>query len=150
MLLTLPGLPLIYNGDEVGAQFLPYEEQPLSWDDRHGLLADYTRLVRLRKEIPALHSPDMTLLATNHDDAVLAYIRRPSGAAMDCPQSARALVLLNFSDKPLELALSSGAAGLDRLQDRLTGERFDDAASKPLRLKPFDARILTEDTKTCD
>lgn len=150
MLLTLPGLPLIYNGDEVGAEFLPYEERPLSWDDRHGLLAYYTKLVRLRKEVPALHSPHMKLLATKHDDAVLAYIRSPSGAAVNCPQPASALVMLNFSDKPVDLTLSSMAAGLDRLQDRLTGERFDDAASQPLRLKPFDARILTEDIKSCE
>ncbi|MFC4311287.1 alpha-amylase family glycosyl hydrolase [Steroidobacter flavus] len=120
MLLTLPGLPLIYNGDEVGAEFLPYDEQPLSWNDRHGLLAHYTRLVQLRKELPALSSPKMELVATNRDDAVLAYMRRPAAEA-PCDQSV--LVLLNFSNQPVDLKLT--AAGAESLQ-----------------LKPFDARVL--------
>lgn len=152
MLLTLPGLPLIYNGDEVGAQFLPYDEQPLSWEDRHGLLAHYTKLVRLRKEVAALYSPDMELLATNRDDAVLAYIRRPSVPTAECYQPGSALVLLNFSNESIDLQLSS--VGRDprlesRLQDRLTGEHFVLPASQTLHLAPFEARILAADAQSC-
>jgi cyclomaltodextrinase len=153
MLLTLPGLPLIYNGDEVGAEFLPYDEQPLSWEDRHGLLAHYTKLVRLRKEVAALSSPDIELIATNRDDAVLAYMRRASNA--DRCRSESALVLLNFRDETIDLRLSPAnavASSLreNQLRDRLTGVDFTNPASKPLRLGPFDARILTTDTASCD
>ncbi|WP_116809390.1 alpha-amylase family glycosyl hydrolase [Steroidobacter cummioxidans] len=150
LLLTLPGLPLIYNGDEVGAQFLPYDEQPLSWDDRHHLLQHYTKLVRLRKEVAALRSPEIELIATNRDDAVLAYIRRPSKPAADCHDSENALVLLNFSAENIDLKLSpvtalSSSWWEKRLQDRLTGEYFTHLASQSLRLEPFDARVLTAD-----
>jgi glycosidase len=148
MLLTLPGLPLIYNGDEVGAEFLPYEEQPLSWQDRHGLVAHYTKLVQLRKEVAALSSPDLELIATNRDDAVLAYIRRPNGSAGSCYESGDALVLLNFSDEAIDLRWSP--LNEKRLQDRLTGEYFILSASKPLRLEPFDARILTPEPQPCE
>ena len=57
MLLTVPGLPLIYNGDEVGAEFEPYDEgPPITWTDTHGLRGHYARLVALRREHPALRS----------------------------------------------------------------------------------------------
>jgi glycosidase len=155
MLLTLPGLPLIYNGDEVGAEFLPYDEQPLSWEDRHGLRAHYTKLVQLRKEVAVLHSPAMELLATDRDDAVLAYIRRPDESALDCIQPGSALVLLNFSDESIDVLLSSTGSGArrfleKRLHDRLTGEQFVAPASKLLHLKPFETRILTADIESCD
>nr|WP_298727892.1 alpha-amylase family glycosyl hydrolase [uncultured Steroidobacter sp.] len=147
LLLTLPGLPLIYNGDEVGAEFQPYDEQPVSWDDRHDLLKHYTRLIRLRKELAALRSPEMELITTNRDDAVLAYIRRPTESASHCHQSESALVLLNFSAESIDLQVASSLSS-SRLQDRLTGGHVGNLASQPLRLEPFDARVLTADA--CD
>jgi len=154
MLLTLPGLPLVYNGDEVGAEFLPYDEQPISWQDRHGLRAYYTRLIRLRKDVPALHSPEVELLATNRDDAVLAYLRRSLESADDCAPSGSALVLLNFSDETIDLTLAPGNAAIadlrsGPLRDRLTGDALI-ASEGSLRLKPFDARVLTAEPTICD
>jgi glycosidase len=140
MLLTLPGLPLIYNGDEVGAEFLPYEEQPLDWKDRHGLVAHYTKLVELRKEIAALSSADMELVQTNRDDAVLAYTRQ-SSTSVEGHQCDDALVLLNFTDQAIDLKLFSHSPAGAAVRDRLTNETFPD--TNALRLKPFDTRVLT-------
>lgn len=152
MLLTLPGLPLIYNGDEVGAEFLPYDEAPVSWRDQHGLLKHYTRLVQLRKQIPALSSPDLTLLPTNHDEAVLAYARR--AAASGCPAPPSVLVLLNFSGTAVNVRLSASdalsALGSKQLHDVLTAENIADVTTNPVHLNPFDARILTGGATSCD
>jgi hypothetical protein len=97
----------------------------------------------------------MALLATNRDDAVLAYLRRPDKSAADCHQSGSALVLLNFSDQAIDLRLSAVSVipGMPleiQLQDRMTGEYFTNPASKPLLLEPFGVRILTAETSSCD
>ncbi len=57
MLMTLPGIPCIYTGDEVGAEFLPYETTwEIGWEDPHELRPFVERLVRMRHEHPALYS----------------------------------------------------------------------------------------------
>ncbi len=154
LLLTLPGLPLIYNGDEVGAEFEPYEEQPLSWEDRYDLRSDYTRLVRLRRDIPALNSSDMELLTTDHDDTVLAYVRRPSSSMPGCRNSGSALVLLNFGADAIDVQMSPAtplplAFREGQLQDRLTGG-YVGTATGLVRLEPYGARLLTTETDSCN
>lgn len=156
MLLTLPGLPLIYNGDEVGAEFEPYQEQPIAWGDRHKLTPYYARLIQLRRSLPALSSPGWELLSTNRDDAVLAYIRHPQRHAprspAGCQDDRSALVLLNYSREPIDLQLSSQpsltAVFHDKLQDALTAEPVALAENK-IRMKPFDTRVLTAGDSPC-
>lgn len=157
MLLTLPGLPLIYNGDEVGAEFEPYKEQPIVWRDRHKLTAHYSRLTQLRRSFPALSSPEMELVSTDRDDAVLAYVRYPKqdtrGPMVGCQDDRSALVLLNFSREAIDvrLPLSQAVAAIvsaDSLQDALTGEPV--AVSKnQIRLEPYDTRVLASGNFPC-
>jgi glycosidase len=95
LLFTLPGLPLIYNGDEIGAAFQPYDEgPPLLWEP-NALTDHYRHLATLRRQIPALQSREMQLLKTDCDDNVLAFVRPGATPAESV------LVLLNFSDKDL-------------------------------------------------
>lgn len=161
LLLTLPGLPLIYNGDEVGAEFLPYDEEALSWKDPHGLTEHYQRLVKLRKEVAALSSTDVEFISTSHDDAVLAYVRRatPSHFARSgtrdhscagaADRNARdVLVILNFSDKAIDLRMPANDRAASILAsaesyDLLTAETLPRSTTDPLRLNPLDARIFT-------
>jgi cyclomaltodextrinase len=100
MLLTLPGLPLIYTGDEVGAEFEPYDEgPPLAWTDPHKLRSHYARLASLRRQYPALRSPRLELLEASHPDTVLAY-RRPG----ETPASG-IIVLLNYGQESVRATL---------------------------------------------
>jgi cyclomaltodextrinase / maltogenic alpha-amylase / neopullulanase len=157
MLLTLPGLPLIYNGDEVGAEFQPYEEQPIAWRDRHKLTAYYTRLAQLRRSFPALSSPELELIKTDRNDAVLAYIRRPMPGAhrptAGCHDDRHALVLLNFSRETVDVQLPQSPSvaeivGANQLQDVLTAEPVA-ASSNRVHLEPFDARVLASADSPC-
>lgn len=95
---TVPGIPLVYNGDEVGAQFQPYAEgPPIEWNDRSDLAAHYRRLIEARRAAPALRSREMQLLRTNQDRSVLAFLR-PAGSPAE-----EVLVLLNFSDREVRV-----------------------------------------------
>ena len=94
---------------------------------------------------------ELEIIKTNHDDAVLAYVRKaaaklPHGAA-GCPERD-VLVLLNFADETVDLRIPAGAldAFLEngRLQDRLSGEPLPITPATSIHLEPFDARVLQE------
>jgi glycosidase len=123
MLLTLPGLPCIYTGQEVGAEFEPYKTLvPISWEDRDGLRRYYERLISLRRRFPSLHSRKWEVLPVESEHQVYGYLR--GGAADDQP----VLVVLNFSDAPTraEVKLPERHAGWVRgrgLTDLISGRR---------------------------
>lgn len=59
LMLTLPGVPMIFAGDEIGLQGLNMEaaRTPFPWDQSqwdHGTLAAYKELIRLRRDHAAL------------------------------------------------------------------------------------------------
>ena len=144
MLLTLPGLPEIYMGDEVGAEFLPYgERRPLDWSGGSKLRDYYTRLTALRHAEPALRSRDMILIDTPAAPAVLAYLRPGPTPAEDI------LVLLNYGTEASRVPLAGddhvGAMIGDdtRLLDLITGEAIAIDPTQPsVALPALSARVL--------
>ncbi|MDB6086728.1 MAG: Alpha amylase, catalytic region [Gammaproteobacteria bacterium] len=112
LLFTLPGVPLIYAGDEVGAEFEPYNmKKPIDWRDRYGLKPLYRRLSQLRQRTPALRGGQTTLVPTDADNRVLAFIRGPldAGEARAPPGEDGGdtpwLVVINFSASPAHVQL---------------------------------------------
>lgn len=145
LLFTVPGIPLIYTGDEIGAKFEPYDEgPPLIWHDQAGLTPYYTRLAHLRRTTPALWSPRLVLVGNDREDKALSFVR-PG----DTPEQT-VLVVLNFSSQPLKVALThiddaAGAIPSDRLSDRLSGETVTlDPRQPTLRLPAYGVMILRE------
>jgi glycosidase len=96
MLLTLPGLPCLFTGDEVGAEFHPYEtSSPIDWSDRHGLRPEAKKLIHLRQQHLALYSLDWLPLRAEPATPLFAYLRTAvNGQAV--------VVVLNFSDTAVE------------------------------------------------
>jgi cyclomaltodextrinase / maltogenic alpha-amylase / neopullulanase len=145
MLLTLPGLPLIYTGDEVGAEFEPYNEGPmLRWTDAHGLREHYTLLLALRREHAALRSERLELLETSYPDSVLAYVRPGEQPADDI------FVLLNYQPKPVRVALPVGALkGRASLLDLMSGDAILIGSEPPaVDLAGWGARVLRRGSAT--
>jgi cyclomaltodextrinase len=102
LLLTIPGIPLVYAGDEVGASFEPYSHPPpIVWSDPDHLLALYTRLIHVRRELAALRSGRLRLIHTSRDDSVLAYVREA-----DEPEW-NVTVALNFGNASFDLPLTA-------------------------------------------
>jgi cyclomaltodextrinase / maltogenic alpha-amylase / neopullulanase len=148
MLFLLPGLPALYTGDEVGATFEPYKTTtPIDWVDSHDLAAWHTRLITLRRETPALRSQELVLLDASHAERVLVF-ERPGAT----PEQT-VLVLLNFSEDPLNVELRPGTSGLFapgtgssetvQLMDMLDRENVMTSGAHPqFRLAPYGVRIL--------
>lgn len=123
LLFTLPGIPLIYDGDEVGAAFQPYDQgPPITWRDPGGLTPLYARLARERRQVRALISPRLVMLATDHDPRVLSFLR----PAWDGKPGA--LVALNFGSTPVRVRLhrAPALAGFScaTAQELATGRRW--------------------------
>jgi glycosidase len=123
MLLTLPGVPCIYTGDEYGLEFEPYQQlEPLTFEERVPGLRDYhKKLIALRKSIPSLHSRLFSLITLDAvPQTVFSYIRYSEQSELPV------LVLLNFSEEPAEFAFDIpaefGVPSEDTLYDFLADE----------------------------
>jgi glycosidase len=135
LLFTIPGVPLIYNGEEVGAEFDPYATaRPIAWRDKFGLRSYYSRLAQLRRAYPVLHSRDLQFLETG-DQNVLAYERVGTSSL------ASVVVVLNFADRARRVSLQAGLSKACAFADLLTGERSA-AQAGALSLAPHAALIL--------
>jgi len=132
LMLTLPGAPLVFTGEEVGAEYLPYDPHgAIDWRDRHELRPLFKQLIALRHRVAALRSHRLTLVNSD-DKQVLAYLRQGD----DGPP---ALVVLDFGDATrARLELPRELHGPWR--DLLSGETFASAAT--VALPRFGARIL--------
>ena len=145
LLLTLPGVPCVYTGEETGASYLPYgDAAPLDWDDRLGLRPWYASLIRLRTTTRSLHSPAWTPVPVAPADAGLfGYLRHlPDG-------SKPLLVLLNFTgedavasvDMPEPFPAIRRAA---RFRDLISGDAITARrdARPAFHMMPFSAYLL--------
>jgi alpha-amylase len=114
LLLTLPGTPFLYYGQEIGmanatgCQGDLCRRAPMDWDqvalqdgDTASLLNLYRGLIRVRRAHPALTSLHRRRLPTNMDD-VYAFLR-----GID----QQVLVVLNFSPGPRRVGVDLSAAG---------------------------------------
>jgi cyclomaltodextrinase / maltogenic alpha-amylase / neopullulanase len=142
MLLTLPGLPGLYAGDEIGAAYEPYRDlRPIDWNDPFELRPWYRRLIALRHASPALQSPYIRFLDVPETGQLLAYIRPAADPA------GSIAVILNFGSSPEQVilphqemdALAPEGRFVDLLRDEelvLTPESSD------VSVPPHSARIL--------
>ena len=150
MLLTLPGLPCVYTGDEVGAEFEPYgTTTPIDWSDEHNLRPYVQQLIDLRRSIPSLHSRDWQPVEVEPGGLSFGYLRpSPSGA----PDDPTILVLLNFGAAPLDATVTlpdpyADLAGGD-LTDLMTDEPVPDGAGQTLAvmMPGWGVRVLSRES----
>ena len=148
LLLTLPGVPSIYTGDEYGLEFEPYQQlEPLTFEEQFPGLRNYhKKLIALRKEIPSLHSRNLTLLTPDAvPQTVFSYIRYDENFA------APVIVLLNFSEEPAEFQFDvpeefSTLANRGTMFDLLEAEEVSVTAGGRMRISvpAQTARVLAE------
>ena len=82
MIFTLPGIPSIYYGDEIGMQGYkdPFNRAFFDWDSKEARIRPVLQdLAALRKSCPAF--ADGALAVTRAEGGVLCYERRAETAA---------------------------------------------------------------------
>lgn len=86
LLLTMPGIPLITYGDEIGmvGEFGEDGRKPMPWDESrwdHSILEGYRDLIALRREWHPLRHGGLRWVSA--DDDVLTYVREsPEGGVL--------------------------------------------------------------------
>jgi glycosidase len=148
LLLTLPGIPCIYTGDEYGLEFEPYQRlEPLTFEEQFPGLRDYhKKLIDLRKTLPSLHSRQFTIITPDAvPQTVYSYIRYDESA------EAPVLVLLNFSEEPavfaFDIPAEFGEPAGNKLYDLLAEELVPAVTSGRIEVSvpPQTARLLTHE-----
>jgi len=143
LVMTLPGTPCIYTGEEVGAEYEPYGPAGVvDWDaDPHGLREWYRALCRLRAGRPALRSPGWARAAVDSGRGdIYAFVRH------DDETDEALLVLVNFGDEEVQMRATvpdgfEALAAAPALRD-LLGDAEMPAAADGVRLPAGSARVL--------
>ena len=137
LLFALPGVPLIYNGQEIGAGVHPYGAfqifqygETIEEQDPYGLYPFYQRLIAIRAKFPALTSDNIERVEvlTSARDYVYAF-RRWEGAE-------NVIGVTNMVDRTVytSLALPTEEMEIDStetyfLTDLVTGEYIETAGA---------------------
>jgi glycosidase len=147
LLLTLPGVPCLFTGDDYGLEFEPYQQlEPLTFEEQYPGLRDYHKtLIDLRKTLPSLHSRLWALIKPDAiPQNVFSYVRYGE------PDDAPVLILLNFSEEPAEFEFDVpepfGALSGSDLYDLLAKEHVPALSGGRLRISVpgQTARVLSE------
>jgi alpha-glucosidase len=122
--MTMPGAPMLFAGDEIGVEGAWGEDgrRTMPWDRRdtwdEALLAEYRKLVALRRSQPALS--DGGIRYVHVGPQAIAYLRETPGERLLC-HAARE------EHRPVRLPLHElGARGADTLYGGATLEHDGD------------------------
>lgn len=130
LIFALNGVPLVYNGQEIGAQGHPYETEfiflpgpSIPEQDGYGLYRLYQRLAEIRTNSPALYSENFAEVGVNPNDFTYAFRR--------WQENENVIVLINMGDRNVgaSISLPVEEMNLDSsktyyLTDLINGEYF--------------------------
>ncbi len=138
---TLPGMPLIYSGQEVGLdkRLAFFAKDTIDWDYDSPLIGFYTTLNHLKRDHDALwngaYGGTMERVATSHDSQVFAFTRTRGDDVF--------LVVTNLSAEKHTVTLhSDGIAG--RYTDIFTGGLHTIGQGSSLDLDPWSYVVCIE------
>lgn len=152
VMFTLDGVPLLYNGMEVGdtvesAAPALFERVPIQWnmaERRPPIEAFYKALADLRRAHPALTRGDVRWLSNADEQRVLSY-ERASG-------SESLVIVANLSSQPFAGIVDAGAGSFkDITPDWQAGDKTSPASRNPRRagtlpavfLAPWEFRVFS-------
>jgi glycosidase len=143
LIFTVPGIPLIYNGQEVGEAVRPdlFEKEPINWSKADLKVLDfYKSLIHLRQNYDQLSEGKMIKINTDSPNEAAAFARIKNDKV--------GIVVLNFSKKlikaklefPLELQKKQLKYSFNKDGRIIEGPLLDRANA--VTLKPYDIQIF--------
>lgn len=138
LMATVPGMPLIYTGQEAALdkRLEFFERDPVDWKD-YPLQEFYRTLNNLKRRNKALWNGEfggpLQRINTNDNEAVYAFTRTKENNAV--------LVVLNLSDKPVQIILE-GDDYAGRYKDVFEGSTININFNHAMELKPWEYRLF--------
>jgi glycosidase len=138
---TLPGMPLIYSGQEAAfdRRLEFFEKDQIDWGD-YSFEEFYTSLLKLKHENEALWNGEfggkMIVLETGAPEDVLAFVRQKN--------DNKVLVLTNLSPEVNSINIESGLIE-GNYKDLFTGKASQIDSSLSITLDPWEYRVLVKE-----
>ncbi len=135
---TVPGMPLIYSGQEAGLKkrLLFFEKDLIDWNADKELGAFYKSLNSLKKDQSALwnakNGAKLIRIKTNNDTKVFAFIREN--------EQSKVLVILNLSKEPLKVKLDT-KDDYSNLKNYFSKANF---SGNEMELKPWEYQVFVK------
>jgi glycosidase len=148
VMFTLDGVPLIYNGMEVGdgnesAAPALFERAPISWEmaERRPQVEPYYRgLAALRRTYPAFTRGVVRWLRNSDEQRVLSYERADPGPASDKGESL--VVVVNLSSQGFAGIVDAGAGEYRDITPGLKDSGRRTAVLPAVLLAPWEFRVF--------
>lgn len=134
---TLPGVPMLYSGQEAGMnkRLNFFERDPIEWRINN-FRRFYRRLLGLYPAHPALHKGDMKKITTDKDAGIYAFRR--------IYNSKEVVVILNLSDQEQNVQINSSAID-GKMLDYFTGHRVDYEGEHLFKMQPWEYHLYLKD-----
>ncbi len=135
---TMDGMPLVYNGQEVGLnkRLEFFEKDPIIWDFDSPFLDFYTRLLNLNLTNPVLRNGDrgapMVRIETSAQESVYAFVRDDGINSV--------FVMLNLTGEPVTFTSTQIPGG--EFTNLFTDEIENPALATEYTLAPWDYVVL--------
>jgi glycosidase len=140
MQCTVEGMPLVYSGQEAGLDrsLAFFEKDEIEWKD-HPFADFYTTMFALKHENQALwngkYGGVMHKIENSHPEKVISFARMMNGDAV--------VVVINFSDKPVEVELAGNFYHGD-YRDVFSGKEISLDGKDKFALAGYGYRVLSK------
>ena len=133
---VMPGMPLIYNGQEVGfnRRLEFFEKDIIDWKDSSDYTVFYKKLIDLRKENPALSAikfNGLSEIKTSAPDKIFAFIREAGDNIV--------ISIFNFSQESVDTKFLNSKMDF-QLTEFFSGEKIN--FSDNIQMNPNSFKIL--------
>ena len=135
---TIPGVPLLYNGQEAGNSITLglFEKFEIDWTKGNEFKEFYTKLFSIRRKNPSLSVGAYQSVKNDQSGKVYSFIRTSEKNSV--------LVMLNFSDEEQNILPELPAmGGVKKITDEFTGKSVLMKRGERISLPKFGFKILT-------
>ncbi len=140
LMFTLPGVPLIYNGEEAGNEkrLDLFEKVDIDWSRDRGFRDLYRQLTRLRQSHPWLSTGTYVPWNHNGGSSVLAFARSTD------QEKGSIVAVFNFADIPVRCAIDVPKGEEGTWKQAIGAKEIVDLQNLPLPARGF---IILEPTR---